>query len=105
MTDKPVALDEHRAKAALKAAEIRRRIAEVEAEQAALRLGRVELERFLAAAPALSWREAAEKARYLITLFGGTSAGRDARRQKLIEIVLEDFKRLSDGPPETTDRV
>lgn len=101
---KPNALDEHRAKAKRKAAEVRRRIADVQAEQAALQLGRVELEKFLAAAPALSWRETVEKARYLLTILSGTSAGRDPRRQKLIEIVLEDFRRLSDEPSEVTRR-
>src|SRR4029453_12164567 len=65
---KPTAPHEHRAKAKRKAAEVRRRIADVQAEQAALRLGRVELEKFLAAAPALSWRETVEKARYLLTI-------------------------------------
>jgi hypothetical protein len=100
--DRPTTLDEHRAKAKRKAAEVRRRIADVQAEQAALRLGRVELEKFLAAAPALSWRETVEKARYLLTILSGTSAGRDPRRQKLIEIVLEDFRRLSDESPKET---
>jgi hypothetical protein len=101
---KPSALYDHRAKAMRKAAEVRRRIADVQAEQAALQLGRVELEKFLAAAPALSWRETVEKARYLLTILSGTSAGRDPRRQKLIEIVLEDFRRLSDEPSEVTGR-
>jgi hypothetical protein len=57
---------------------------------------------FLIAAPAPTWREAAEKARYLIGLFATTSLGRDPRRQKLIAGVLEDFSRLSGEPAAAT---
>lgn len=99
MTDKPVALDEHRGMAAQRATEIRRRLAHVEVDQAALRERRADLEKFLLAAPATSWHEAAEKARYLISLLAGTSVGRDPRRQKLIDAVLGDFARLSGEPP------
>ncbi|HSA80943.1 MAG TPA: hypothetical protein VLE23_08975 [Geminicoccaceae bacterium] len=70
-----IVLDEHRGMAAQKATEIRRRLSEVEADQAALRGRRTELEKFLIAAPAPTWREAAEKARYLIGLFATTSMG------------------------------
>jgi len=101
MLDEPIALDEHRGMAAQKATEIRRRLAEVEADQLAMRHRRAELEKFLVAAPAQTWREAAEKARYLITLLAGTSVGRDPRRQKLIDNVLEDFRRLADDAAET----
>ena len=37
----------------------------------------------------------AEKARYLIGIFGETSVGQDPRRRKLIAAVLLDFERLS----------
>ena len=100
MEDDPVVLDEHRGMSAQQATEIRRRLAEVEADQAALRGRRTELENFLLAAPASAWPEAAEKARYLIGLFATTSLGRDPRRQKLIGAVLDDFRRLS-GRSET----
>lgn len=93
-TDDPVVLDDCRGSADLVATEIRRRLAAVEASHAAARERQAEFERFLAAAPAPTWHEAAEKARYLITLLAGTSAGSDARRQKLIAAVLEDFSRL-----------
>ena len=91
----PVMLDERRDSAGQIATEIRRRLAEVEADQDAVRLRWAEFERFLASAPAPTWREAAEKARYLITLLAGTSVGRDPRRQRLIAAVLDDFTRLS----------
>ena len=77
----PTALDEHRGMAAQQVTEIRRRLADVEADQAALRKRRTELEKFLLAAPASTWLEAAEKARYLIGLFATTSIARDPRRQ------------------------
>ncbi|HET6467774.1 MAG TPA: hypothetical protein VFG43_05280 [Geminicoccaceae bacterium] len=83
--------------AAQKATDIRRLLAEVEADQAALRHRQEELEKFLVAGPAETWEEAAEKARYLITLFAATAAGRDPRRKKLIAIVLDAFGRLSEG--------
>ena len=95
MKHDPIVLDEHRGMAAQQATEIRRRLAEVEADQAALRARRTELEKFLLTAPASTWLEAAEKARYLIGLLATTSMGRDPRRQKLIASVLDDFRRLT----------
>ena len=96
-TDDPVVLNDSRGSADLVATEIRRRLAAVEASRAAAREREAEFEKFLAAAPAPSWHEAAEKARYLITLLASTSAASDTRRQKLIAAVLEDFSRLLAG--------
>jgi hypothetical protein len=62
-----------------------------------LRLRQDELESHLIAAPAASWQEAAEKARYLLNLFAATLTLQDPRRQKLIAAVLADFERLSGG--------
>jgi hypothetical protein len=95
MTDKPINLDEHRGMAAQKATDLRRLLAEVAANEQALRLRQAELEAHLVAAPAADWLEAAEKARYLIGLFGATQVGQDPRRQTLIAAVLADFERLS----------
>jgi hypothetical protein len=95
MTDKTIDLDQHRGMAAQKATDLRRLVAEVEANERTLRLRQSELESQLLAAPALTWLEAAEKARYLLTLFAATPAAQDPRRQKLIATVLEDFARLS----------
>ena len=97
MTDRTIELDQHRGMAAQKATEMRRLLAEVEADHAALRLRQEELEKLLLAAPAATWHEAAEKARYLLTLFAATPAAEDPRRQKLIADVLDDFGRLSNG--------
>jgi len=96
MTDDLVDLDEHRGIAAQKATEIRRRLHEVQADQAALHRRQEEFEHFLLAAPATTWPEAAAKARYLIQLFAATPDARDPRRQKLIASVLGELKRLSD---------
>ena len=103
MTENPVTLDEHRGMAAQRATDIRRRRVEVAADQAALRHRQEELEQLLLSAPAASWREAAEKARYLITLFAETSAAQDQRRQELIAKVLSDFDRLCHQAEEPSD--
>jgi hypothetical protein len=96
MTDKTIDLDQHRGMSAQKATELRRLLADVEANEKTLRLRQAELESHLLAAPAANWREAAEKARYLLNLFATTLAAQDPRRQKLIAAVLADFARLSD---------
>jgi hypothetical protein len=96
MTDKTIDLDQHRGMAAQKATELRRLLADVEANEKALRLRQAELESHLLAAPAVDWHEAAEKARYLLNLFAATLAAQDPRRQTLIAAVLADFTRLSD---------
>lgn len=95
MTDKTVDLDQHRGMAAQKATELRRLLADVEANEKVLRLRQEELESQLLAAPAANWQEAAAKARYLLNLFAGTVAAQDPRRQKLIAAVLADFTRLA----------
>jgi hypothetical protein len=78
-----------------KATKLRRLLADVEANEKALRLRQDELESHLLAAPAANWQDAAEKARYLVNLFAVTLAAQDPRRQKLIAAVLADFERLS----------
>ena len=95
MTEKTIDLDQHRGMAAQKATELRRLLADVEADQKALRLRQDELESHLLAAPAANWHEAAEKARYLLNLFAATLAAQDPRRQKLIDAVIADFERLA----------
>jgi hypothetical protein len=94
MTDKPIDLDRHRGMAAQKATDLRRLLAEVQANENTLRLRQDELEAHLIAAPAANWLEASEKARYLLNLFAATLAAQDPRRQTLIAAVLADFDRL-----------
>jgi hypothetical protein len=94
MTDRTIELDKHRGMAAQKATELRRLVTEVAAERARLQARQDELEKFLTAAPALTWCEAVEKTRYLLTLFAGCPEAEDPRRQKLIADLLGDFQRL-----------
>jgi hypothetical protein len=94
MTEKTIDLDQHRGMAAQKATDLRRLLAEVEANEKALRLRQDELEAHLLAAPARNWCEAAEKARYILKLFAASLTDQDPRKQKLIAAVLDDFERL-----------
>jgi hypothetical protein len=95
MTDETIKLDIHRGMAAQKATDIRRLVAEVEANERSLRQRQDELELQLVAAPALTWEDAAGKARYLLSIFATTPAAQDPRRQRLIADLLADFIRLS----------
>lgn len=94
--DSPIDLDSRRGMAAQKATRLRRLMAEVEADRAALQARQDELERFLLAAPATEWHDAVAKARYLLGLFAKSPSGHDPRHTKLIEAVLADFDRLLD---------
>jgi hypothetical protein len=94
--DEPVDLDEHRGMAAQKQTEIRRLLHEVQANQTALRERMEEIETVMVAAEAMTWPEAAAKARYLLQLYAATPDARDPRRQKLIAGVLADLARLSE---------
>ena len=95
MNDNPVELDTRRGMVAQKATELRRLLAEVSANEETLRVRQKELEDQLLASPARSWEEAADKARYLLSLFASSPAGQDPRRQLLIARVLEDFMQLT----------
>ena len=99
MTDKTIDLDGRRGMEAKKATDLRRLLAEVEANERTLRIRQDELEAHLADAPAASWEEAAEKVRYVLGVYAGTLAAEDTRRRTLVEGVLEDLERLSSAPP------
>jgi hypothetical protein len=92
MTDRTIDLDGHRGMAAQKATVQRRMLADVEANEEALRVQRRELEDHLLVAPAANWQEAAAP-RYLLTFFAGSPTAQDHRRQQLIAAVLADFRR------------
>jgi hypothetical protein len=98
----PVVLDEHRGMAAQKATDARRSETEVHADQEALRQGQLSLEQHLFAGPATTWAVAAEKAAYLLRLFAASAEGQDPRYKRLIEDVVEDFRKL--GGAGSTDR-
>lgn len=98
MTDKTVDLDKRRGMAAQRATELRRLLSEVEANDKILRERQDDLEAHLLAAPAATWSEAAEKARYVLGLYAASLATEDTRRHKLVAAVLEDFERLAREP-------
>lgn len=95
MTDKPLDLDKHRGMAAQKATDIRRILAEVEKNAKDLRDRQGILEDQLLSAAAVSWPEAAAKARYVLNLYAAGLAPSDTHHRDLIKAVLADFDRLS----------
>jgi hypothetical protein len=92
VSDKPIDLDQRRGVVSQHATDLRRLTAETAASQAALQQRQQALERYLEALPARSWQEAADKARYLLSLLEATSG--DARVRSMIVAVLADFDRL-----------
>ena len=91
MSDIPVDLDKHRGMAAQKATDIRRVLADVEANAKLLR----DVEIQLLAVAATSWSEAAAKARYILNLYAADLAPADTHHRDLVAAVLADFTRLS----------
>ena len=96
MTDTPVDLDKHRGMKSQKATDIRRVLAEVEANAKTQRDRQSVLESQLLSAPAGSWPEAAAKARYILNLYAAGLAPTDTHHRDLVAAVLADFARLSD---------
>jgi hypothetical protein len=95
MSDKPLDLDKHRGMAAQKATDIRRALAEVENNSRELRDRQGVLEKELLSVPAVSWPEAAAKARYVLNLYAAGLAPTDAHHRDLVAAILADFARLS----------
>ena len=96
MSDKPLDLDKHRGMAAQKATDIRRILADVENNAKALRDRQGIFENQLLSVPAVSWPEAAAKARYVLNLYAAWLAPADTHHRDLVAAVLADFARLSD---------
>jgi hypothetical protein len=96
VNDLPVDLDKHRGMAAQKATDIRRVVADVEANAKTLRDRQSAVEIQLLAAPAISWPEAAAKARYILNLYAASLAAADTHHRDLVAAVLADFARLSE---------
>jgi hypothetical protein len=95
LSDTPIDLDKHRGMAAQKATDIRRVIAEVEANAKSLRdrQGAVEIQ--LLSVPATTWPEAVAKARYVLNLYAAGLAPTDTHHRDLVAAVLADLTRLS----------
>ena len=96
MNDNPVDLDKRRGMASQKATDIRRVVAEAEANAKSLRDGQKLVENQLLSAPAGSWPEAAAKARYVLNLYAASLAPADTHHRDLVAAVLADFGRLTD---------
>jgi hypothetical protein len=96
MTDTPVDLDKHRGMKSQKATDIRRVLAEVEANAKIQRDRQGILESQLLSTQAASWPEAAAKARYVLNLYAADLAAADTHHRDLVAAVLADFARLSD---------
>jgi hypothetical protein len=96
VSDKPLDLDKHRGMAAQKATDIRRILADVESNAKALRDRQGIFENQLLSVPAVSWPEAAVKARYVLNLYAAGLAPADTHHRDLVAAVLADFARLSD---------
>ena len=95
MTDEPLDLDKHRGMAAQKATDIRRVLAEVENNARDLRERQGALENQLLSVPAVSWPDAAAKARYVLNLYAAGLAPADTHHRDLVAAVFADFARLS----------
>ena len=98
MSDKTIDLDQHRGMEAQKATELRRLLADVEANERALRLRQDELQAHMVAAPAANLGEAVEKVRYVLGLYTTSLATEDTRGRTLVAAVLEDLERLTRRP-------
>ena len=96
MNDIPVDLDKHRGMAAQKATDIRRVLADVEANAKLLRDRQGVVEIQLLAVPAASWAEAAAKARYVLNLYAAGLPPDDTHHRDLVAAIMADFVRLSD---------
>lgn len=94
MTEEPTDLDKYRGMSAQKETELRRGRQDVQSDEMQRRALQEELERFLAATPAISWVEAAEKMRFLLGVFSLTPEGMDPRWRRLIDSLLQDMDRL-----------
>jgi hypothetical protein len=95
MNDDPVDLDKHRGMAAQKATDIRRALADVEANAKMLRERQGAVEAELLAVPATSWAEAVAKARYVLNLYAASLPSADSHHRDLVAAVLADLARLS----------
>ena len=95
VNDGPVDLDKHRGMAAQKATDMRRALADVEANAMMLRERQSAVEAELLATPATSWAEAVAKARYVLNLYAASLPSTDSHHRDLVAAVIADLARLS----------
>jgi hypothetical protein len=90
-----ISIDRHRGMAAQKATDIRRVLADVEANAKMLRDKQGVVEIQILSAPAASWSEAVAKARYVLNLYSAGLSPTDTHHRDLVAAVLADFARLA----------
>jgi hypothetical protein len=95
VSETPVDLDKHRGMAAQKATDIRRALADVEANAKLQRDRQAALELQLLTVPAESWPEAVAKARYVLNLYAADLAPTNTHHRDLVATVLADLARLA----------
>jgi hypothetical protein len=95
VSETPIDLDKHRGMAAQKATDIRRVLADVEANARRLRDSQAAVELQLLEVPATSWQEAVAKARYVLNLYAAGLAPTDTHHRDLVTAVLADLTRLA----------
>jgi hypothetical protein len=102
MSETPIELDKHRGLAAQRATDIRRALADVEANAKLLREQQSVAEMQILSAPAISWAEAVAKAHYVLNLYSTSLAPTDTHHRDLVAAVLDDLVRLSKSPEPPT---
>ena len=95
MSEAPIDLDSHRGMAAQKATDIRRVVADVEANAKLLRDRQAAVEMQLLAVQAGSWPVAVARARYILNLYAADLAPTDTLHRDLVTAVLADVTRLA----------
>jgi len=93
MTDEPFDLDRHRGRAAQKATDLRRSLAESSAR--VLRERQAALKNQLMSIAATSWPEAVAKASYVLNLYAAGLSPADTHHRDLVAAIFADFARLS----------
>ena len=94
VNDEPIDLDKHRGMAAQKATDIRRAVAEMEANAASLRERQGIVEAEMLSVPAAGWPEAVAKARYVLNLYAASLSPADTHHRDLVRAVIADLTRL-----------
>jgi hypothetical protein len=97
MTEKTIDLDQRRGMEAQKATDLRRLLAEVEANERSLRLRQDELEAHLAGPPGSELRGSRGEGPLCSRLYAATLTAEDTRRRTLVAAVLKDLERCA--PP------
>ena len=94
VSDDPIELDKHRGMAAQKATDIRRAVAEMEANATSLRERQRALEAEMVSVHAAGWPEAVAKARYVLNLYAAGLSPADSHHRDLVNAVITDLTRL-----------